>query len=441
MNSNCSGAGTAHWSTNNIINNNSTDPILWFFSCIHRISQYLLCLLILMGSVCSADTSSQVSDELVYEQAQLHMRMGETKETIKNLRILVDRSPLHLGALLDLAIAYCQSNMQLEAQTRFDKLAQFPELPPAISELISYYRENCRVPDSAWRGYATTGIGHAHNLNQGARDEFFFLAPLNLTLQLAKGTRPRNDGFKVLEVGVSRSNSPIGWHGGIFIQQVNYDRSNDYDNLLSDAKLGYRFKEDAYNVELLGNISHLSLGQKSYLTAISASISAKRSISYDGSWEVGGVGSFADRNYMNMPDYRAHVVDVRGLLQWRSSAELRLLGEIGLIKDTALRNRPGGDSNGQVLQLTGQWQLTPRQLVELLHRQTWLSDQSAYSPVFFGSIKRRPHLASWFAAWRYQLREDLQFRLTARYGSNRDTLSFFEYQTSMLGVALEWWPK
>lgn len=431
------GTGTARCPTNIY----RMDAILRSTACARHIGQYLLCLLILFSSIGSAIANSQVSDELVYEQAQLHMRNGETKEAIRNLSILVERSPLNLGALLDLAIVYCQSNKPLEAQTRFDKLAQFPELPPAIAELISYYRENCRVPASAWRGFATAGIGHANNLNQGTREKYFFLAPLNLTLQLAEGTRPRNDGFRVLEAGLSRSSSPLGWHGGVFIQQVNYDESNDYDNLLGDAKVGYRFKKDAFNVEVLGNISHLSLGQKSYLAAMSASISAMRSVSHDGSWEVGGAGTLTDRNYLSMPDYLARVVDVRGLLQWRPSADLRLLGEFGLIKDTALRNRPGGNSNGQVLQLTSQWQLTPRQLVELFHRQTWLSDQSAYSPAFFGDVKRRPNLSSWYGAWRYQLREDLQLRLTARYGSNHDTLSLFNYQTSTLGMALEWWPK
>jgi hypothetical protein len=285
------------------------------------------------------------------------------------------------------------------------------------------------------------GTGYTHNLNQGPRDEYFYLAPLNLTLQLAEGTRPHNDGFRVLEAGISRSSSPIGWYGGVFIQQVDYNISNGYDNLLGDAKVGYRFRKDSFNVDVMCNISHLSIGQKSYLTSTSASTSAMRSVSHDGSWEAGGAATLTDRNYLTNPDYRARVVDVRALLQWRPTADLRLLGELGQIKDTALGNRPGGNSGGEVLQLTSQWQLTPRQLVELFHRQTWLSNQSAYSTAFFGDVKRHPHTASWNAAWRYQLREDLNLRLTARYGSNHDTLSFFNYQTSTHGIALEWLPK
>ncbi len=433
-----SGAATACWPTHHIFRMNA---VLWAVGFARLIGQCLLCLLTLMGSAWAADASNQVSDEQVYEQAQLHMRKGETKEAIRNLSILVERSPLHLGALLDLAIVYCQSNKQQEAQTRFDKLAQFSDLPPAIEELISYYRENCRVPASAWRSFASTGIGRTHNLNQGPRDEYFYLAPLNLTLQLAEGTRPRNDGFKVLEAGISRSSSPIGWYGGAFIQQVDYDVSNDYDNLLGDAKVGYRFKKDTFNVDVMGNISHLSMGQKSYLTSTAASISAMRPVSHDGSWEAGGAVTLTDRNYLTTPDYRARVVDVRALLQWRPTADLRLLGELGQIKDTAMGNRPGGNSGGEIFQLTSQWQLTPRQLVELFHRQTWLSDQSAYSTAFFGDVKRHPHTASWNAAWRYQLRKDLHLRLSARYGSNHDTLSFFNYQTSTHGIALEWWPK
>lgn len=417
------------------------NAFLWTTTCVRHIGQYLLCLLILMGSVWSADDSSQVSDELLYQQAQLHVLNGESEEAIRNLSILVARSPLHLGALLDLAIVYCQSNKQQEAQARFNILTQHSELPPAIAELISFYRENCGVRASSWRGFAKAGTGYTHNLNQGPRDEYVYLGPLNLTLQLAEGTRPRNDSFRILEAGVSRSNSTIGWHGGVFIQQIDYDGSNDYDNLLGDAKVGYRFKKEAFNVDVIGGISHLSLGQTSYLTAVSANILAMGSLSHDGSWEVGGAAAFADRNYSNMPDYRAHVVDVRVLLQWRPAADLRLLGEFGLIKDTAKRNRPGGNSGGQVSQLTSQWQMTSRQLLELFYRQTWLSDESAYSPAFFGDVKRRPQLTFWNAGWRYQLREDLHLRLTARYGSNHDTLSFFNYQTSTLGIALEWWPR
>lgn len=405
------------------------------------IVQCLLCLLVLMGPARAVDTDGQAPDEFMYEQAHTYLRNGNTEEAIENLIKLVDRSPLHLGALLDLAIVYCQSNRPVQAQARFDRLAQFPELPSVIAELIFDYRQKCPAPSSAWTGFATVGVGYARNLNQGARDEYFFLAPLNLTLQLAEGTRPRNDGFRVLEAGISRSNSPMGWHGGIFIQEIDYNASNDYDNLLGDAKIGYRFKKNDFNVDVAGNISHLLIGQKPYLTAMTTSISAMRSMSPDGSWEIGGAGSLTDRNYLNLPDYRAHVVDVRGLLQWRSSAGLRLLGEFGLIRDTALHNRPGGNSHGPVFQLSGQWKLSPRQSVELFHRQTWLSDQTSYSPAFFGDVKRRPHLASWYGAWRYQLRDDLQIRLTARYGANQDTLNFFDYRTSSLGIALEWWPK
>ena len=117
-----SGAATACWPTHHIFRMNA---VLWAVGFARLIGQCLLCLLTLMGSAWAADASNQVSDEQVYEQAQLHMRKGETKEAIRNLSILVERSPLHLGALLDLAIVYCQSNKQQEAQTRFDKLVVF----------------------------------------------------------------------------------------------------------------------------------------------------------------------------------------------------------------------------------------------------------------------------------------------------------------------------
>jgi hypothetical protein len=317
----------------------------------------------------------------------------------------------------------------------------FSELPPVIAQLISDYREQCRPVKSVWRSFATAGIGYARNFNQGGRVDYFFIAPINMTLQLEDSILPRNAGFRIIEAGVSTSDSSSGWHGGIFVQDIDYNGSSDYDNILADAKLGYRFKNDDFDIGIVGNISHLSIGKKSYLTSASTSISVMRPVSHDKSWEVGAAGNFTDRNYLNMPNYRAHVVDVRGLLQWRPSTDLTLLGEVGLISDVALKNRPGGNTNGPVFQLTGQWLLSPRQSLDILQRQTWLSDQSAYSPAFFGDLKRRPHLASWYAAWRYQLREDLLVRLTGRYGRNQEKLSFLDYRASTFSIALEWWPK
>ena len=399
------------------------------------------CILMLSFLPITVHASNESLDIIDYQKAQLYLRDDNKIEAIRILSALVARDPMNLGALLDLAIAQCQSSDEANGKANFDRLSQTSDIPPVIADLVSYYREKCRPPTPTWTKFTALSLGHVNNLNQAPSAEYFYLAPLNLNLKIADSARPINDEFRALDAGISRSDSSAGWNFGAFIQDTAYLTSKDYDTLQGYAKVGYRLKKGAFDLEGLALLSHLSIGRRSYLISTSVSGSAMHAVPNYENLDFGIAGTFIDLNYLTMPDYAARVGDVRGLLQWSPSPSLRLKVEYGLIEDNALRHRPGGDKTGQSLQLHGVWQLSPNQQLELLQSQTRLLDQTAYSPAFFGSGKRRPHLVTWSAAWRYQFREDMQIKLAARYGSNRDTLNFFDYQTSTLGITLEWSPK
>ena len=403
--------------------------------------KFSFCILMLPALPMAAYANNATLDIIDYEKAQVYLREDNKREAIKILSALVDRDSMNLGALLDLAIAQCQSNDEASAQAHFDRLSQISDIPPVIADLVSYYREKCRPPTPTWTKFTALSLGHVNNLNQAPSAEYFYLAPLNLNLKIADSARPINDEFRALDAGISRSDSSAGWNFGAFIQDTAYLTSKDYDTLQGYAKVGYRLKQGDFDLEGLALLSHLSIGRRSYLISNSVSGSAMHAVPNYENLDLGIAGTFIYLNYLTMPDYAARVGDVRGFLQWRPSPGLRLKVEYGLIEDNALRQRPGGDKTGQSLQLHGIWQLSPSQQLELLQGQTRLLDQTAYSPAFFGNAKRRPHLVTWSAAWRYQFREDMQIKLAARYGSNRDTLNFFDYQTSTLGITLEWSPK
>lgn len=402
----------------------------------------LLCLLIGTSTVYSTEAAATDSDETLYQSALDDLSQGNTHQAIEKLNRLVVRTPMHLGALLDLAIAYCQSDAPIKAEVMFDRLGgYFPQLPPTISELITYYRETCRSPVPVWRSFVAAGMGHADNLNQSPGIEYYFLRPFDLTLKLAESARPRKDNFRAIEAGISRSSQEAGWGGGVFFQEVDYLHANEYDTRLGQANVSYRHKAGAIHLEAQGIVSHLTLGGESYLTSLSTNLSAMLPLSSDGHWQFGGIGSLTDLNYLTLSDYRARIVEARGRLLWQPHPLLRLLGEVGWNQDTAQGNRPGGNRSGSVAQLMGQVELTGRQFLEFFHRQTWVADEAAYSQAFFGDEKRRPHQSSWYAAWRYQLPENFQLRLEARYGANRDTIPLFDYRSSSFGILLEWWPK
>lgn len=390
---------------------------------------------------CRADTAAPEADadEALYRAALVDIANGQTERAIAKLNTLADRAPYHLGALLDLAIAYCQSDDQTRAEGIFSRLDTLPQLPPAIGELITYYRSgNCQPAALPWRGFVAVGAGRASNLNQAPGSENFFLAPLGITVSLTDRARPRNDSYRLVEAGASRPAGENGWGGGVFFQSMDYGQANDFDTQLGQAHLTRRLRVDGLRLEFLGMASHLTLGGHSYLTALSGVASAMVPISETGEWQSGAVASLSDLHYMSLPDYRSRIGEVRGRVQWQPSPRFRLLGEAGLTHDEALADRPGGSRQGPVLQATAQWAVAPGHIVEVYHRHAWLKDAQPYSPGFFGQVRREPNQETWYAAWRYKFADNLQLRLEARRNTNRDSISLFDYHAKSANLMLEW---
>ena len=402
----------------------------------------LVGLLGLAGMALAAEDLGLNNDEAVYREALDDLSHGDNQRAISKLDALVTRMPSHVGALLDLAIAYCQSATPDKAGPLFDRLSQLPQLPPAIGELIFYYRANCLPTAPPWRGYVAIGVGRANNFNQSPGTDYFYLGSLGVALQLAKTAWPRDDNFRIVEATVYRQSSESGWGGGVAFQGINYRRSDDYDSSFVQANIAYRYKtEGAVQLEAQAYFGQFLLGGKSYLTSQALILSSMRSLSADGQWQFGGVGSVTYLNYLDLPEYRARIVEERMRLKWLPGYRLNVQGELGWNHDQAMSNRPGGDKNGPVSQLIVQWEYLPGQLLELVNRSAWLADKDPYSPAFFGDEKRRSHLSSWYAAWRYQLPENFTVRLEARRGVNDDTIPLFDYRSPSFGVLLEWRPK
>ena len=396
----------------------------------------------LLGIACAAHADATIwpdSDESLYRAALEDLNQGNTQQAIGKLDVLVARNPSHAGAMLDLAIAYCQSDRPAKAEPLFGRLNRLPELPPAIGDLIAYYRDNCRPTSVPWRGFAAIGFGRADNLNQSPGTDYFFLSSLGLSLQLAEIAWPRSDNFRVVEAALFRYPQEQGWGGAVSFQGVDYRRANEYDTALWQASVGYRYKtEEAIRLEAQGIANRFLLGGESYLSSLSLNLSAMMPLSAQGSWQFGAVGSVTSLDYLTLPDYQSLIVEERLRLKWQPLPQLNLLGEAGWTHDGAKGNRPGGSKRGPVAQLIAQWELMPRHSLELINRQAWLSDETAYSPLFFGDEKRRSHLSSWYLAWRYQLPDNFRVRLEARRNASQDAIELFDYRSSSLGILLEW---
>lgn len=377
-------------------------------------------------------------DEVIYQDALRDLGDGQLQNAIDKLTALTQRAPLHLGALLDLAIAHCQAGSKSEAERLFDRLAQLPNLPEPVTQLIAYQRLQCRQQATQWHGFIALGKGYADNFNQSPSVESFFIAPLGLTLQLAESARPRRDSATLIEAGVFQDAPNSQWFGGGFVQSSHYDHSNDYDSFLGQAHLGYRHMINQVRLEAQGIASYLTLDGKPYLTSWGTNFSAMLAPSAPASWQLGLLGGLTSLNYRQADAYRSHMIDVRGRLRWQSHASLNLQMDAGWSRDLAQGDRPGGSRSGPVVQIAGQWVLADDQSLEFSQRQSWLRDSKPYSPAFFADDRRDLHLSSWYLAWRRQLTRNFQLRVEARHTMSHDNIKIFDYDASSFNLMLEW---
>ena len=376
------------------------------------------------------------SDNAAYGSALSDLAAGRTQAAIEGFSTIVARNPNHQGALLDLALAYCQEALPRKAEILFERMLASPDLPPAIQEVINFYRMGaCQAPSPVWRTMLATGFGRAQNLNQAPQSGLLYLPTLDITLQLAEKSRPQTDNFLTTEAVLLRQPDSSGWGGGLFLQNSTYGHQGAFDCTLTTGLLTRRTQVGAAQVELQGVLLNQQYGGHNHLNSISLAGSAI--------WggQAGLIASFATFNYPNLPDYRSQQLDLRGRLQSNKDNAFSLVGDIGWSIDQALADRPGGNRAGPLAQITALLEFAPNQSLEVIHRLAWNDDSKPYSALFFGDVRRQNRHISTYAAWRYRVSKNWQWRVEGRHATSTDTVSLFTYDSSTLSTMLVWEPR
>lgn len=389
-----------------------------------------------------AEEEALAPGELLYREALLDLQEDHTEQAIAKLQRLVAEQPAHLGAQLDLAIAFCHAGQGARAEALWSKLETAADLPPTIGELIAYYRQRgCALPEVPWRGFIAAGLGYGENINQAPGDALFYLPPLGVSLRLTGEARPRQDSFRQVEAAWSRPSRAGQWGLGGWFQHIDYVHASEFDSDQGQVFAHLHQALGGGSLEMTGSVSFMTLGHHAYSRGAAGQLASWFPLDQEGRWRWGGVLGVTGLDYVDLPDYQARMSEVRGRLEWMPVRSARIRAEAGWLQDKALRDRPGGDKSGPVLQLSVNWQPGARSALEVFHRQTWLKEEEAYSPGFFGPVRRDSHQSLTYAAWRQVLSDHWVLRLEGRLLQNKDSIALFEYRSSSLGLMLEWWPR
>lgn len=360
------------------------------------------------------------------------------RQTVMELQATVAREPGNLGAQLDLAIAYCLSGQADDGMRLFALLESLPALPPAIAEVIAWYRSGGCQPLPAPRpaGFVAAGAGWARNFNLAPLAESIYLPALDAQLALDESSRRRDAAFGAVEAGGSWPlSADRRWLLGGYVQALRYRGSPDHAFTGAQGSLSWRAQEGARVTEAQAALGALAVGEATRIRT--ATLSAARLWGVGVGWWWGGAFSATRIAYAEQQALDSRQYELRMRARWQGPVG-RVTAEWGWMEDDQVNERPGGNRRGPVLQGHALWPLAGDRSLETTLRHSWLQDSAPYSPALFGSQQRAPRVTMASVALRQPLGRQLNARLEYRTTRSRDALELFRYSTQSAWVSLEW---
>lgn len=438
---------------------------------IHRFSQSCLMVLLLcwgpqtvlaeaVTTLVQESNMVQASHSDLYEQAVTALATKQYTQARRLLEQVVQASPAHAGAWLDLALLYCELGDADTRESIFRKIENELYPPASIQALIQLQRNHSCVRHSAWRQQIQVGWGHASNVNYAPTDplvRFSNQVPF-AELLLANRNRPQGDGYLFSELQAILPISDANWAGAQWhglLQYKKYQAQTDYDTLLLSggalwqglwSNQGINLPQQLFESwELGAYVSALQLGGAAYENASYLWINnwSKEKAVWSGAastWRWGLEAGLSAYQYPQTASYNA----LRADLKWRNQWQFKWLDQahtvtmtLGLLHDSDVHNRPGGTRSGvtSLLQWQAQWNARSQTVAYLQHQ--YLRDQMVYNELFFGSVRREPLYWTAGVRYSYALSSKQQVLLFANYQQSRDHLSIFSYKNQNVMLSFQ----
>lgn len=392
----------------------------------------------------SGDSFEQIIDDDLQAQAQVAINNGYRERALALLSELAERDPRQAGALLDIAILYCQLGERTRSVRMLDRIEAHYEVPPAISKLIAYYRANtCISAVSRPQFSASVGAGMTSNANFGPSNPvvtFAPNAPLG-SLTLAPASLPHSDQYieSVIQGELPIQAVPgLKMIGGFSDRQ--YLSLHNFDQLA--ATLGVAGQRIYAKGELFGDFTTnvLWLGTHIY----------QRDLGLHGgfwlrpaTWQSllarGGLDlTVLDSGYPGNSLYDAMYFAVRAAFQAQLGERTSMQLFVGPGWDKPHGDRPGGMQRGYSAWLSLDYDMGRQGKLEAVLQQRTLNDAAAYDPVFFGSLNQ--HQTIRVAALRYNYPLTGGWSLYAQMSAQRvaNSISLFAYTVYDGSLGLAW---
>ena len=374
----------------------------------------------------------------LYLQAMQAISEGRTADADGYLADLNAQGPRHAGEWLDLALIHCALGHAGEAARLFTDIEQRFNPPRGILDLIEQRRaQGCARWQSASQLNVLLGRGIDRNVNQGASNPSYSLGGTGgITLELLPEYRPRRDQYTLLTADYLRELNPSGTTGFAQLLVRRNDSLADYSTaaLFGGLEQPMRWGRWRMNASAFGGM--LTLGGRLYQQQAQLQARVYPPLALPDGFELYGLAGLSHARYTTVTNFNANTTELRAVLAYhRDDRQLRLSG--AYLRDHAIGTRPGGDRSGLALALNGRYRFASAWQGELdLSGQTWQGESAYALPL----IVERRHQLTMVArgTLTHALDQHHAVLLELRHVRNRENISIFEYQDTVLQLSWQW---
>jgi hypothetical protein len=391
-----------------------------------------------LGAAAQEAVPSPATEPDLYLEAMRAISEGRKDDASRALAGMLAKGPDHASEWLDLAMIQCAIGHGDEAEKLFTAIIERFDPPAGIRDIISQQRaQGCRSWKPLRQFSVFAGRGHDRNVNQGASNPSYTLGGVGgATLELLPEFLPQADQYTIgagdFMMELSESGT-VGFAQLLLRRNDNlhaYNTASLFGGVEQPWKLGrWRFRGTA-----LGGV--LMLGGRLYQEQAQLQLRVVPPLTLPEGVEVYAVGGVSHVNYKTLTNFNSNMEELRGVVSWRGKQNLAQLS-VAYQNDHAVGTRPGGDRSGWTTALTGRRRLAGNWQAELdLSRQTW-DGSTAYSAPLITEIRKQDTRVA-KATLIYLLNEGQSVHLEARRVQNKDNISFFQYNNTVLQLSWHW---
>lgn len=399
-----------------------------------RVTRVFLCLV--FSSVLTVAAAGDRDDE-AYEQAQAAIQAQNWQDAIVRLEALLHKYPQHAGALVDLAILYCNIGNAAKADAALDTLEDAFEVPAALVPLVSELRSRpCLRANASTRWSAVFAVGRETNANQGSAQDSFSLGDSNAPLYVTLDDEflPQASAFAAVQLQLNRKTNNKGqFYGALYARS--YTSVAEFDDAI--ALLGYEHPLSDTPWASIGDVHATlrTLGGRLYQQTLSARVRSAPPRTQQLSSMFGLEAQATYVRYPTRAAFDSWETTISTRMLWQPSTKTSIHASAGWLFDIALNSRPGGNRTG------------PSVAIDWLHRPAYdwqiyaswkarlLEGEAPYGPPLLTMTQRqRRHTLT--AGWERRLSRENSLRMEYQHTRNLDAVPLHRFNSE--SIVLYW---